>query len=65
MNLDIAKFRKEMSGHVHASLIDKSLKSGIDSGVEGTPTFFVNSIRYDDSWDLETFSNILEKRLTK
>jgi protein-disulfide isomerase len=65
MNLDTDKFKKEMSGHVHASLIHKSLKSGIDSGVQGTPTFFVNTIRYDGSWDLETFSNILEKRLTK
>ena len=36
MDLDIGKFKKEMSGHVYASLIDNSLKSGIDSGVEGT-----------------------------
>ena len=34
MDLDIGKFKKEMSGHVYASLIDNSLKSGIDSGVE-------------------------------
>ena len=61
MNLDIDRFRKETLGHVYASSIDKSIKSGINSGVEGTPTFFVNNIRYDDSWDLETFSNILEK----
>ncbi len=60
MDLDIGKFKKEMSGHVYAPLIYKSLKSGIDSGVEGTPTFFVNGARYEDSWDLETFSNFLK-----
>ncbi len=53
-----------MSGHAYASLIEQSLKSGINSGVEGTPTFFVNGERYEDSWDLDTFSNVLKKTLT-
>jgi protein-disulfide isomerase len=35
-------------------LIEGSLKSGTESGVQGTPTFFVNGERYEDSWDLET-----------
>ena len=63
VGLDIEKFKQEMSGHVYASLINKSLKNGIDSGVEGTPTFFVNGVRYEDSWDLDTFSSFVEKSL--
>jgi len=59
VGLDLNKFKKEMTGHVYAPLIEKSLKSGIDHGVEGTPTFFVNGKRYEDSWDLETFSDFL------
>ena len=61
VGLNINKFKKEMSGHIYAPLIEESLKSGINSGVEGTPTFFVNGKRYEDSWDLDTFSNVLEK----
>ena len=57
--LDLNKFKKEMTGHVYAPLIEKSLKIGIDHGVEGTPTFLVNSKRYEGSWDLETFSDFL------
>ena len=64
VGLDIDKFKKEMTEHVYAPLINKSLKDGIDSGVEGTPTFFVKGVRYEDSWDLETFSSVLEKTLT-
>lgn len=60
LGLDISKFKKEESGHTYAPLIEESLKSGIDSGVEGTPTFFVNGELYEDSWDLETFSNFLK-----
>ena len=53
-----------MSGHIYALLINKSLKHGIDSGVEGTATSFVNIARYQDSWDLKTFSSVFEKALT-
>jgi protein-disulfide isomerase len=59
--LDINKFKKEMSGYIYVPLIEESLKSGINSGVEGTPTFFVNGERYEDSWDLDIFLNVLEK----
>jgi protein-disulfide isomerase len=55
VGLDIDRFKKEMSGHIYAPLINKSLKNGIDSGVEGTPTFFVNGVRYEDSWYLIHF----------
>jgi protein-disulfide isomerase len=54
-----------MSGHIYALIINKSLKHGIDSGVEGTPTFFVNGVRYEDSWDLDTFSNVLKKNILR
>jgi protein-disulfide isomerase len=63
VGLNVNKFKKEMSGHVYAPLINKSLKVGIDSGVEGTPTFFVNGQRYEDSWDLDTLSSFLKKGL--
>ena len=64
VGLDIERFKKEMSGHSYASLIEQSLKSGIKSGVEGTPTFFLNGVRYEDSWDLKTLSETLQKYLT-
>jgi len=60
VRLDLNKFKKEMTEHVYAPLIEKSLKSGIDQGVEGTRTFFVNGKRYEDSWDLETFTTFLK-----
>ena len=64
LGLDTNKFKNEMSGRTYAPLIKESLKSGIDSGVQGTPTFFVNGNRYEVSWDLETFSNFLKTRNT-
>jgi protein-disulfide isomerase len=60
---DIHKFKDDVSRHVYAPLIEESLKGGIDSGVEGTPTFFINGTRYEDSFDLRTFSKTLQKYL--
>ena len=52
--LDAHKFSQDMSKHTYAARIHEDLLSGEQSGVEGTPTFFINGVRYDDSWDLET-----------
>jgi protein-disulfide isomerase len=61
---DVRKFKDDISGHVYAPLIEESLKGGIDSAVEGTPTFFINGVRYEDSFDLKTFSETLQKYLS-
>jgi protein-disulfide isomerase len=63
IELDIDKFNDDMSKHVYASSIEESLEGGIDSGVEGTPTFFVNGLRYEDSWDFKTFSETFKRYL--
>jgi protein-disulfide isomerase len=61
---DIHKFKDDVSRHVYAPLIEESLIGGVDSGVEGTPTFFINGVRYEDSFDLRTFSETLQKYLS-
>ncbi|MGB6674428.1 MAG: thioredoxin domain-containing protein [Candidatus Nitrosopolaris sp.] len=62
LGIDTDKFRKEMSGHNYASQIDKSLGEGIASGVEGTPTFFINGVKHNDSWDQETLLAAINKK---
>ena len=47
LKLDTARLEREIAGHVHLSRIEEDYLSGIRSGVNGTPTFFVNGIRYD------------------
>lgn len=64
LGLNLAKFNNEMSSHVHAGRIREDL-SGVRSGVNGTPTFYINEIRYDGSWDLETLSKALRSVIKK
>ena len=39
--------------------IDRDLASGERSGVQGTPTFFVNGIRNDGGYDLESLRSAI------
>jgi protein-disulfide isomerase len=35
--------------------------SGVRSGVNGTPTFYINGHRHDDSYELQTLLAALER----
>jgi protein-disulfide isomerase len=52
--LDVELFETELAGHVHAERVHQDFMSGVRSGVNGTPTFYINGARHDDSYDLET-----------
>jgi protein-disulfide isomerase len=47
LKLDEARLEREVAAHLYLSRIDEDYRSGIRSGVNGTPTFFVNGVRYD------------------
>jgi protein-disulfide isomerase len=54
LGLDLARFEGELNSHVHQARVQHDFQSGVRSGVNGTPTFFINGARHDDSWDVET-----------
>ena len=43
--------------------VQEDFMSGVRSGVNGTPTFFINGARHDDSWDEETLMDALNGAL--
>ena len=65
LGLNLTKFNNEMSSHFHAGRVREDFLSGVRSGVNGTPTFYINAIRYNDSWDLETLSETLRSAIKK
>ena len=60
VGLDVGRFRREMKEHAHAGRVREDLRSGLRSGVRGTPTFFINGIRHDAPNDFETLLAALE-----
>jgi protein-disulfide isomerase len=47
LKLDSAKIGREVTQHAHSARVQEDYMSGIRSGVNGTPTFFINGARYD------------------
>ena len=53
IQLDIDRFLRDMTAHVHAERIAQSMQGGIQSGVSGVPALFINGDRYRDAWETE------------
>ena len=61
LGLDVESFDKELAEHVHAARVHEDFVSGVRSGVNGTPTFYIDGARHDDSYELETLLAALER----
>ena len=59
LGIDQRRVQRELTSHTHAAPVREDFLSGIRSGVNGTPTFFINGVRHDDSWDGETLEHAL------
>ena len=59
VGLDATVFENELRAHTHKARVREDFTSGVRSGVNGTPTFFINGVRFDESWDPETLTKAL------
>ena len=59
LGLDSDRFARDRTSPEVENRIDRDLASGERSGVPGTPTFYVNGIRHDGSYDLESLRSAL------
>lgn len=62
LELNIERFEHDINSNQRLHHIQEDIKTGIDSRVDSTPTFFINEIRYVGSWDLSTLMNVIEPR---
>jgi protein-disulfide isomerase len=61
LGLDMARFDRELAEHAHVHRVNEDVRSGLKSGVQGTPTFFVDGLRHDGPNDLATLRAALEE----
>jgi protein-disulfide isomerase len=60
LRLDKDRFSHALSEHTFQTKVRDDFMSGVRSGVNGTPTFFINGARYDGSYELEPMLEALE-----
>ncbi len=61
LGLNMPRFLWNFSERVYTSRVQADFHSGIESSVTGTPTFFINGVRYSDSWKLEGLFAAIEQ----
>jgi protein-disulfide isomerase len=64
VGLDVERFDKELAEHAHAGRVHDDFMSGVRSGVNGTPSFYINGVRHDDSYDVDTLLAALQRAET-
>ncbi len=47
LGLDVARFDREMRNHTYRDEVKQDFRQGVLDGVNGTPTIFINRVRYD------------------
>ena len=63
--LDVERFTRELESGVHQAKVREDFLSGARSGVNGTPSFFINGIRHDGSWEFDPLLLVIQRELER
>jgi protein-disulfide isomerase len=58
---DPERVLRDIAAETYEPKIRADFLSGVRSGVNGTPSFYINGARHDDSYDIETLLAALER----
>lgn len=61
LRLDMEQFGRAITGRVFARKVREDLISGTESGVTGTPTYFINGVKHLGSGQFETLVEAIDK----
>lgn len=61
VDLDVPLFIREMTAHRYSDRVREDFLSGVRSGVNGTPAFFINGARYQGSLNLRSLLAAIEQ----
>jgi Na+/H+ antiporter NhaA len=65
LGLDVERFRDELRRREHASRVSEDVASADESGVSGTPTFFINGRRHYGVYDLAALTEAVSAAKTR
>jgi formate-nitrite transporter family protein len=60
LGLDADRGKAELRDGTYRERVRQHFMSGVRSGVNGTPTFFINGARHDSGYDLETLVEAIQ-----
>jgi protein-disulfide isomerase len=63
IGLDVKRFEKDLGDEQLMEKVEADFESGVRSGVNGTPTFFINGKKYNGSWEEDAFESYLREKI--
>jgi Na+/H+ antiporter NhaA len=63
LGLDITAFEEDLRQGRHAGRVAQDVNSAEEAGVAGTPSFFVNEVRYRGAYDIDTMDTLVRRVL--
>jgi predicted DsbA family dithiol-disulfide isomerase len=63
LGLDLNRFARDLEEHTFRPKVREDFMSGVRSGVNGTPTFFVNGVRHNGGYSAEELVEAIESEL--
>jgi protein-disulfide isomerase len=59
IELNLKQFVDSLRTHRHLPRVQENIESGLNGGVSGTPTFFINGVRHQGGYDLASLLEAL------
>ena len=63
IGLDMAQFERDLNDPALAARVDEDYEEAKRNGVTGTPSFFIDGLRYDGAWDFHSMLEELQRPL--
>ncbi len=63
LGLDTKVFLDDFASPAIAKKVQEDFMGGVRSGVNGTPTFFIDGVRFNEGYDYETLLSALEEEI--
>jgi protein-disulfide isomerase len=60
LGMSLELFKREMREHTHAEKVNEDCAAAAEDGVDETPAFFINGVRYKGDWDLDSLLDAIE-----
>jgi NhaA family Na+:H+ antiporter len=65
LGLDMDRFERDLEEPDLQALVEEDLADARRNGVTGTPTLFVDGVRYDGAWDFYSLLDVLERPVSE
>ena len=62
LGLNMEQFDRAITGRVYTVKVREDLQSGMESGVKGTPTYFINGVKHNNSGELGVLLEAVERK---